>query len=219
LRAAVDGSVAWYQDVFAVHRIPTLIDGDLWAARAQPPRWHSVAKTLRPAAGAGPVLAAVEPFAECSVADSFGTLDLSAAGFDRLLEATWLHHPPLQPRQALPPSWSVVTTEPDLVEWNAAHDTTGVLLPALLRHPRFTFVAQRDAGQITAGAVLHDADAAVELSNAWSRSGHAPDPEDLLGCIAALRPRRSITGYTSEGIDVLTEAGFVPLGPHVVWLR
>jgi len=42
--------------------------GGLWSAIAEPPRWHSVAKTLQPDVPTARVLDAVAPFARCSVA-------------------------------------------------------------------------------------------------------------------------------------------------------
>jgi len=49
------------------------------------------------------VLLAVEGFEHCSVADSFGALDLSAAGFELLFDATWVHRAPLaEPTGAMP---------------------------------------------------------------------------------------------------------------------
>jgi hypothetical protein len=76
LGAAVRAGGAWYDDVFRVHGIPTRREGGLWRALAEPPRWHSVAKTLHPDVPTAQVVDAMAPFDRCSVADSFATLDL-----------------------------------------------------------------------------------------------------------------------------------------------
>jgi hypothetical protein len=166
----VDASLQWYDDVFAVHGIPTLLAGGLWCAKGEPPRWHSAAKTLDPTVPTDRVLLAVEQFEHCSVADSFGTLDPSAAGFELLFEATWVHRTPLvKPTGQMPGGWSVVTEPDELRSWNALHDTTGVLVPSLLAHPRFTFLARHEDGVLTGGAVLHDCRGEiVGLSNTWA---------------------------------------------------
>ena len=74
--------------MFALHAIPTTADDLLWRALADPPPYHSVAKTLRPGVPDSAVLASVR--GPGSVADSFADLDLP--GFALLLEATWVHH-------------------------------------------------------------------------------------------------------------------------------
>ena len=90
-------SLQWYEDVFALHGIPTAVDDGLWRALAEPPRWHSAAKTLRPDVSVEQVVEAVAGFGPCSVADSYGTLDLTGVGFERLFTASWLHRAPLPP--------------------------------------------------------------------------------------------------------------------------
>jgi hypothetical protein len=218
LLRAVEASLAWYLDVFAAHNTASRIEDDLWFAEAEPPGWHSAAKTLAPGVPRELVLAAVEPFPRCSVADSFADLELSGEGFHLLFRAMWFVHPPLSPTKGFPHGWSVLTTDDQLVEWNAAHGTTGVLVPALLQHSRFTFLVQRRAGTTVGGAVLHDTPSAVELSNTWSSHSDCPDPGELLGCIAAARPGRPVVGYSGVNDDMFT-AGFAALGPLVVWAR
>src|SRR4051794_19281479 len=93
LRAALDASRAWYDDVFALHGIATTTGDGLWWALADPPPWHSAAKTLEPGVPVDRVLDAVADRPSCAVADSFGDLDLGRHGFRLLVEATWLHRP------------------------------------------------------------------------------------------------------------------------------
>src|SRR4051812_40772559 len=81
LRAAVDASVRWYDDVFALHRIPVRVEDGLWVALRSPPPWHSAVKTLQPGIETGRAARAVAGFEHCSVADSFADLDLEPHGF------------------------------------------------------------------------------------------------------------------------------------------
>lgn len=222
LATAVDASVRWYEDVFAVHGIPTSRAEGLWYARSEPPRWHSAAKTLEPSVPAHRVTRAVEPFEHCSVADSIGDLDLSGAGFELLFEATWVHHAPsTRPASVLPGGWSVVSDENELDQWNNLHDTTGVLVPALLAHPRLVVLARREGEVLSGGAVLHDCRGdAVGLSNAWALPGTGLDASALVTCAGALHPGRGIVDYArGEELDALLEVGFRRVGPHVVWVR
>lgn len=218
--AGVRASLAWYADVFAVHDIPTTSEDGLWWARAVPPPWHSAAKTLRREVATELVLRAVEPFEHCSVADSYGTLDLEPAGFGRLFTASWLHRQGPAPAAALPDAWGVVTEPGELAQWNDRHDYAGVLLPAFLGRPRFTVLARRGANGPVGGAVLHDVGATLELSNAWADGGGAEDVAAMVACAAVLRPGRPLVGYAhGDELDRWLEAGFRVTGPHVVWVR
>jgi hypothetical protein len=219
LRTAVEASLGWYEDVFAAHGVATHVDTDLWRAIGNPPRWHSAVKTLQPGVTVDQVQRACERFPRASVADSFGTLDLSTAGFQVLFRATWLHHPPLEATERLPHGWSVVSDELQLEEWNIAHDTVGVILPSLLTHPRFTILAKHVDDRLVGGAVLHDSAATVELSNSWTLTGDEPDPQLLLRCVSNLRPGRAVVGYHRGDLAALEHAGFLGVGPQVVWAR
>lgn len=217
---AVQASLAWYEDVFGVHGIPNDVDDGLWRALGEPPRWHSAAKTLRPDIAADQVRRAVDRFEHCSVADSYGTLDLEGDGFDRLFTATWVFRPPrAQPARSWPSGWAVVGPQ-HLTAWNCAHDTTGVLVPALLHHPRFTLLAHHSRATVVAGAVLHLAGDAVELSNLWALGDPADEVAAALRCAEVLHPDRPVVGYSrGDELDLLTDAGCQPVGPHVVWVR
>jgi hypothetical protein len=220
LRAAVDASRQWYDDVFALHGIPVRIDDGLWTALGSPPPWHSAAKTLEPGVETERVVRALAALEHCAVADSFGDLEPERHGFELLIEARWLHRDPLPQREdRLPGGWSVVDTVAGLTEWTAAHDYAIVLRPVVLDHPRFRILARRHAGALVGGAVLHDGGGAVGLSNTWGEVVVAA-PDELLTAVAALHPGRPVTGY-ADGVelDAMVAAGFSALGPQRVWVR
>lgn len=221
LQTAVRASLAWYQDVFRAHRIATRCEGGLWSALAEPPRWHSAAKTLHHDVPTAQVVDAVAPFPRCSVADSYAALDLADHGFRPLFRATWLYRPaPAGLAPTWPHDWSVVSDDDELAAWNAAQDTTGVLVPALLHHPRFTFLVRRSSGQLVAGAVLHRVDDAVELSNTWALGEESGEIGPMLRCAEALYPGAAVVGYwRDDTLTPYTDAGFQAVGPHVVWIR
>jgi hypothetical protein len=221
LRAAVTASRQWYDDVFAAHGIPVEVTEDLWWALGTPPAWHSAVKTLVPYADLEAVLHAMAVHEHGTVADSFGTLDLAPHGFDLLIDASWLHRPAdPHPHAALPTGWSVVTGPDLLAEWNRHHETDGVLLPALLEHPRFRFLARHEGGYLAAGAVTHEVGDVVMLSNCWTVAGRDLDWDEVLAAVTALHPGRAVVDYEwGDTLDVLRRAGFTPLGPQRVWAR
>jgi len=214
LRRAVDASRAWYDDLFALHGVPTACDGGLWRALAAPPPYHSRAKTLVPGVPAAAVLEAVG--GSGAVADSFADLDLP--GLAVLFEATWLHHPGGR-SDGVPSRWSVVRTPEALARWSRLHDYDGVLTDAVLDRPVFTVLGWVDGDELVGGAVLHDSSEAVEVSNTWSLPGRRLAYDELLAAAHARHPGRELTGY-ARGDDLagLLAAGFEAVGTQRVWL-
>ena len=220
LRAAVDASRHWYDDVFALHDIPVRVDDGLWSALAPPPPWHSAVKTLEPGIETARVVRAVEGLEHCAVADSFGDLEPDRHGFGLLIEARWVHRDPVgEAPDRLPGGWSVVDTVEELAEWVAAHDYADVLPSAVLDHPRFRILARRQDGALVGGAVTHDAGDVVGLSNGWG-AGAVTASAEVLAALAALHPGRPVTDF-AEGaeLDAMVAAGFTALGPQRVWIR
>jgi hypothetical protein len=221
LVAAVETSRRWYDDVCAVHEVPVWCDDRLWVALAAVPAYHSTVKTLTPDVGRDAVLAAMERHPVGGVADSFGTLDLSADGYTLLLDATWLHHEGFDDA-VWPEGWSVVREEALLAAWAEAHDYVDVLVPAVLAHGGFRVLARVADGVPVAGAVIHDAGPVAGLSNGWSSRGPvtALDHAELLACAAVLHPGRPVTAYAwGDELDAMLDAGYQPLGAQRVWVR
>jgi hypothetical protein len=216
---AVDASRRWYDDVFGLHGIPVRVRGGLWSALARPPPFHSAAKTLEPGLGADVAVRAVEALEHCSVADSFGDLELDRFGFDLLFEATWVHRAPLQhATDALPGGWSLVATAASLAEWCAGHDYEAVLPPRVLHHSSFRILGCRRDGRLVGGGVAHDGGGGVDVSNAWGVGAARWD--ELVAAVSALHPGRELTGYAGgPELDAMLATGFTALGPQRVWIR
>jgi len=211
LDTCVRASLDWYSDVFALHGIATATDDGLWRALATPPPLHSAAKSLARGVREADVLAAVAQYEVCSVADSFGDLDLSGHGFDVLIDATWLLHDALDPAP-MPAGWERVLDPSHLSAWVDLHGTPGVFPDAVLEHPAFAVLARRDGP----GAVVHAAEVAVTVAHVF---GDVPVAEWLL-LAAALHPGRPVVDYAAgSALEEALEAGFVALGPQIVWAR
>ena len=220
LDLAVRASLAWYEDVFRVHRIPTRYERGLWSALGEPPRWHSAAKTVHRDVPAERVLGGrgLRELFRRRLVRNLGPRGPRVPPFVR---ATWLFRAaPVSPTPLWPDGWSVVSDDDELTAWNTAQDTTGVLVADLLRHPRFTFLVRRESERLVAGAVLHRADGAVELSNTWTRGDEADEIHSMLRCAEVLYPDAPVVGYSrNETLRAYTGAGFSALGPQVVWVR
>jgi hypothetical protein len=214
LRAAVDASLGWYDALCALHGVRCGLTDGTWFALDPPPPLHSSVKTVEPGVSAEQALAAVR--VRGSVADSFGTLDLAAAGFALLFEAQWIHRRAQQ--GPVPPHWSVVRDEDALARWTARHDTAAVLLPGLLDRSSFTVLVRTVDGPV-AGAVVR-LGGVSEVSNVWASPVHELDWEELVRVVSELHPGRDLVGYErGADLDRARAAGFTPVGPQRVWAR
>jgi hypothetical protein len=220
LRAAVDASVGWYEDLCALHGVGSVLRDGLWSSTSPPPPLHSDAEVVEPTVTAEQILERLDGRAQCGVKDSFGTLDLSSRGMDLLFSATWIHRPAATPAVTGAHGWEVVQTVDDLAEWTAGHDTAAVLLPGLLERAHFTILAKRESGRIVAGAVARLGSGTVDVSNVHAAPGHSVDWAELARVIQWHYPGRQLVGYErGDDLAAAIEGGFQPVGDLRVWMR
>lgn len=189
LAAAVRENVEWCDLVCRAHGVPTRFDRDVWRAERRSPPFYPDAMTLTPAATAADVLRGIDLSPGCSVKDSFAALDLTAAGFEVLFGAAWIHRPAAPP--AVLPVWR--RDPADLPD-----------------DPSVTAFAG-PGGRV----VAHLSGTVVGLSNLTGEpAGEAW--EQAVAATAAAWPDRPIVGY--EPADAVP-AGFTPTGPLRVWMK
>ncbi|WP_308409423.1 hypothetical protein [Streptomyces pinistramenti] len=190
--------------------------------------------TLSPAASAAEILARIDTTSPgCSVKDSFGTLDLSGAGFDVLFEAEWIHRPP-GPAPRHPDTdrtgvrWDVVRDADALAAWAAAWSGAsgtggaggGPFRPELLGDGRTFVLRGRDGDRVVAGAVASRSAQAVGLSNVFAADGGSGAAwAGALGAVSERWPGLPVVGYESgEDLAAAVAHGCLPVGPLRVWL-
>ncbi|WP_424211071.1 hypothetical protein ACN20G_02650 [Streptomyces sp. BI20] len=207
LRAAIHNNTAWCAAVCATHDVPTRTTAGVWHGLRPAPPLYPDAVTLDPGLPLGRVLAALgagggpaRDLARTSVKDSHADLDLTAAGFDVLFDARWIHHPaPARggARDGRRAGWSRVRTAPELATWERAwrgpegsdggagsEAAPSPFRPGLLAHPDVAVLAEHDPeGRVRAGAVLHHAAGVLGVSNLFTGPGN--DMEDMEGGGAA----------------------------------
>ncbi|BCJ37992.1 hypothetical protein Athai_54950 [Actinocatenispora thailandica] len=88
---AARNNADWCRAMCRAHGLHSRTTGAVWSCPERTPPYYPDAVTLRPDVTADEVLAGVDAGPGCSVKDSFGTLDLSPAGFVPIIEATWLY--------------------------------------------------------------------------------------------------------------------------------
>ncbi|WP_432523719.1 hypothetical protein [Kineococcus sp. SYSU DK006] len=224
LRTAVDASIGWYEDLCVLHGVGSVLSQGVWSAASAPPPLHSDAVVVEPRVTAEHVEQRLAGREHAGVKDSFGALDLSGAGMRPLFSATWIHRRPaaahVRAADAGRTPWTPVRTREQLAEWTALHDTTGVLLPALLQRGHFAVLARRVDGRIVAGAVARLGSGAVDVSNTYAVQGHRLDWAELAGAVAALFPARPLVGYQrGADLEAALAGGFDAVGDLRVWVR
>ena len=216
-RRAVDASIGWYEDIFALHGIGSVLEDGLWSSVAPPPPLHSDAVTVEPTVRAEQVLDRLHGRTRAGVKDSFSTLDLKAAGMNVLFSATWIHR---DAAVARPTPWRVVCGVKGLAAWNAGWDTAEVLLPALLDRAHIRVLERLDGGEVTAGAIARLGSGVADVANVHGIDGHAVDWAELAAAVAAQFPDRPVVGYEGDtDLEAAVSGGFEPVGELRVWVR
>ncbi|MFH8606882.1 hypothetical protein ACH4D5_05265 [Streptomyces sp. NPDC018029] len=224
LTAAVRNNAAWCDAVCRSHGVPGAVEGGVWASPRRTPPLYPDAVTLSPDVTPDAVLPRIDLASPgASVKDSFGTLDLSGAGFEVLFEARWIHRPAVELVPG-PEGWRPVEDAAGLAAWEAAWSGDGqsgdLFRPSLIEDGA-VFLAGTGEGRIHAGAVAYPGAGVVGISNLFAADdGLDTAWRSCLAATARLWPGVPVVGY--EHGDDLTAAlrhGFEPVGPLRVWLR
>ncbi|WP_409234613.1 hypothetical protein [Streptomyces sp. PA5.6] len=232
LTAAVRNNAAWCDAVCRSHGVGGTVEGGVWASALRTPPLYPDAVTLSPTATPDDVLPRIDLSSPgASVKDSFGTLDLSAAGFEVLFEAQWIHRPAPEPAPPRAGGWEPVVGAERLLAWEAAWsgdgESEGLFRPALLDDGA-VFLAPAGTDPVTAaphpfpaGAIAYPGAGAIGVSNLFA----ADDDLDAAwrSCLEAadrLWPGVPVVGYEhGDDLAAALRHGFEPVGPLRVWLR
>jgi hypothetical protein len=223
LRRAVDASVGWYEDIFALHGIASRLEGGIWSAVGPPPPLHSDAVVVEPSVTVDRVLAVLEDRQHAGFKDSFASFSAADTGMELLFAASWIHataRPSAKASADEASAWTAVSSAAELAEWTGHHDTSEVLLPPLLERAHFRILVKRAGSEMVSGAVARLGSGVVDISNAWAAPGQQLDWTELAGVVAAAFPGRDLVGYeTGDDLEAAIAAGFEPVGDLRIWVR
>ncbi len=224
----------WCAAMCRAHGGRSHLSASLWHADRQMPAFYPSAVTLRSTAQAQAEIlrkiATARLPAGSTVKDSFAALDLGAAGFAPLFDATWLWRPLDAPAgDAGVVQWRRVADEATLARWQAAWspEASGppAFVPALLQQSEHSILAGWRGGQIVAGCVASHGKSVIGLSN-WFAAGALDAAEEaaaLRACLAAIgqwHPELPVAGYESgERLARFQQAGFAPIGTLRIWRK
>lgn len=188
------------------------------------------AVTLRPDVPVETLLTRVDPTAGCSIKDSFASLDLVAAGFKVLFDATWIHRPVGPPPDRAALRWERIVRPDELRGWSVDHGGGSTFTPALLDAPSVTILSGHDRdGRRRAGAIATETETAVGISNVFAIGAHggggtagsfAAAFAAATAAIVERFPDRPLVGYeTGTALAAALALGFETAGPLRVWRR
>lgn len=209
------------------HGLAGSFGDEAWAAPVRTPLYYPDAVTLVSGAGPAALVSRIDTTAPgASVKDSFADLDLTAAGFQVLFEAQWIHRPASAPATASDLAWDVAGAPDTLRAWALAWDdgdgNADLFRPELLDDPATFVLCGRSAdGGVVAGAVASLSDRVVGISNVFSLDG-GPDVAwpVVLDAVHWLFPTVPVVGYEhGDDLAVAVRHGFEPVGPLRIWLH
>ncbi len=216
---AARNNAEWCEVMCRADGVDTAFAPTFWASPRRTPPLYPDAVTLRPDVDRTALLEAVDATEGCSIKDSFACLDLSAAGFRPIIDATWISRPANYP--AAPPSdtWSLTGTGEALTEWGAAWDGGAIDLfrSVLLLSPTVRVLAGHRSGKVVAGALANRSGSDMGITNLFTVDGDLDAAwSGVLSCIPGWRA----VGYAAgPALAAALRLGFTALGPLRVWLR
>ncbi|MER6031006.1 hypothetical protein [Streptomyces sp. NPDC001851] len=227
VRAAARNNAEWCAAMSRSHGLVSEFGPEAWAAPARTPQYYPDAVTLVPGVDPAGLAARIDTTAPgASVKDSFADLDLTAAGFQVLFEAQWIHRPATAPAISSDLAWEVADAPDTLRAWALAWDdeegNADLFRPELLDDPAtFVLAGRAPGGQVVAGAVASRSGQVVGISNVFASDG-GPDAAwpVVLEAVHRLFPDLPVVGY-EHGADLETAVrhGFEPVGPLRIWLH
>jgi hypothetical protein len=229
--AAARNNADWCDLFSRLHGGSGVFEADAWASATRTPDLYPDAVTLRPSVDPERLLSRIEGSAGSSVKDSFGDLDLTPWGFERLFDASWISWTGRATATTIESRWAPVGNGAALQGWERAwgrpRGASRFFLPGLLERDDVVVLAVTEDGAVRAGAILSLGGGVVGLSNlfvAESSTGGAIAIADAFasaGSVASrLFPGQAVVGYQrGAGLDAAIAAGFDPIGPLSVWLK
>jgi hypothetical protein len=224
---AARNNADWCDALCRTHGARTTLDEVAWTSRTRTPPFYPDAVTLVPEPDVPSLLARIDNAAGCSIKDSFATLDLTAHGYQVLLEAEWIVRTSTGPQPAVAgPRWDTVQDVDDLATWEQAwrgHDdgSSGLFRAELLDNDAVAMLGARSAAGVVAGAVLYRSSDAVGISNFFTTpTAPANTWASCLAFAETLFPGSTLVSYASgRALAAARDHNFAPAGPLRVWLR
>lgn len=225
IRVAAQNNAEWCDAFCRTHGIVGRFRAGCWFSPVRTPRYYPDAVTLLPEITIEQVLAGIDAGEGCSVKDSFADLDLAAVGFQPLFRAHWLAREPAGSRVRSARRWSVLTTDEQLDEWEAAWAGTaegaGFFKPSLLEDATIAVLASYEGDRIVAGAIANRSSTVIGLGNVFDVAGDLESGWVAAAALAtALWGEMTIVGYDSgDSLDAAHRGGFQSIGELAVWLN
>jgi hypothetical protein len=225
IRVAAQNNAEWCDSFCRTHGVVGHFRADYWFSPVRTPPYYPDAVTFLPEVTIEQVLSGIDASEGCSVKDSFAALDLATAGFRSLFRAQWLALEPAEARVRSARGWSVLTTEEQLREWEAAWaaspEGAGFFQPALLEDETIGVLAGYEGDRIVAGAISNRSSTVIGLSNVFDVAGDLESAWVTAAEIAADRwgEMPTVAYDSGESLDAAHAGGYKSIGELVVWVK
>jgi hypothetical protein len=234
-RLAIYNNNALYEAVFADHRIEFRRTDLICYAVDETPSLYSNLVTVSEDWRPDEIFESIdsrfefENWAEWSIKDSFGILDLDRYNFTKLFEAQWFYldagsFAPAEKIARL--RFDVVDRENDLADWRIAWDRDErlgreIFNARLLNDEKIHFVAGRKGGEIVCGCLVNKSGDVLGISNFFAPDKNIDYWSQTIEFIFSSIERRNIVGYERNDLaaKLATALKFETAGNLVVWLK
>ena len=233
LQKAIHNNVGLYKAIFNNHQIKSNQTSSIWYCLEETPPLYSnlisLSKDWLPDENFYEIDLNYEKenWAEWSIKDSFGVLDLRKYGFAKLFDAQWLH---LESKNFVSSGvnknlrYKILDNEDELSKWRFAWDSNErlgrlIFSSELLNNSEVYFVAGYDGEQILSGCLVNKTNDVLGVSNFFAPDESIVYRSGIIEFILSLIEDTNIVGYERNAASGILALGFETIGNLTVWLK
>jgi len=219
---AIENNVALCQCIADIHKVPTILNSEVWMATRSMPPYYPNLITISPNADVDDCIDNLRQRLQpgWGVKDSFACLDLSANGFVIAVKGHWFVAPTediLVENKFSQYRILTVQCRDEFNRWISAWDSVmdgKIFLPEILKIRNLKFVLVENEGDIIGGVLLNKSNSDVGMSNWFGK---------LLSVVEMISrnfgAKQQLVGYANESeIDQLGSIGFKINQEMRVWI-
>jgi hypothetical protein len=232
---AIQNNLDLYKIILGSHQVESFETDDLWYCLERTPPLYSNLITKEKTWAPDSIFEAInriyetKQWAEWSVKDSFGTLNLTGYGFLKLFDAQWIYLSckNFSIRNDHRIQFKIVKDEGDLLKWIKAWEAgeaesagNKIFKSTLLANGDVYFVTAYQGTQIIGGCLINTTDKVLGISNSFGPERDIHYWSSLISFVLENIAPLDIVGYIgNELLRLLMSLSFAPVGGLSVWLK
>lgn len=234
LKKAIRNNNDLYEAIFSPQQLQSHRNNSIWYCLEKTPPLYSNLVTVCEDWKPDDIFRAIdasfkkENWDEWSIKDSFGCLDLSEYGFEKLFDAKWIY---LEAERFAPIKtdgeliYKIVESADVLSDWRIAWDADEklgkeIFKAKMLDNPKVFFIAGYDKEKIVNGCFINKTADNLGISNFFALDENVDYWSGMIEFVFDSIEVADIVGYERKNLaERLQSLGFATIGDLTVWLK